>query len=292
MFFGNATMCPSDNGFGIRDHSMNPRQKFARRLRVFKNNPIMRQMGPSDRFSIGSPAIGANGFQKVLTFFRRGSVAQSFQKIFNMSSRCLIHYLHMGKTRFFFPVTVPIKRNGTQNGGLPFAPSPGFMAFGAEKRIIHFDQTSQTVSSIPVGHRFTNLMGHQPGGLIIRDLQDPLHLRYGHPHFVHGHMVDEPIPFAQRRSGLMENRPGRQAGFRTTDLAVQDISSLDKPGFPMSTSGTSEPSRPSKTPQVLRAGIFTGKFFLKIQQAALLISFGHWRTPTRSRVLYRYELSQ
>ena len=252
----------------------------------------MSQIRPSDRFSVGSPPIGSDSFQKVLTFCRRWSVAKPFQEIFNVGRRSLVHHLHMGKTRPFFPVAVPIKRNGTQYRGFPFAPSPGFMPFGSKKRIVHFDQASQTVSGIPIGHRFTNLMSHQPGCLIIRDLQDALHLRYGHPNFVHGHMVNEPIPFDQRRTGFMEYRPGRQAGFDTTRLTVQDVSGLDKPGFPMSTSGTSESFRPSKTSQMLRASYFSGKFLLKIKQAALLVSPGHWRTPSISRVHYLYELSQ
>ena len=252
----------------------------------------MRQIRPSDRFPVGSPPIGSNSFQKGLTFCRRWSVAKPFQKIFNVGSRSSVHHLHMGKTRSFFPVAVPIKRNGTQYRGFPFAPSAGFMAFGSEKCIVHFDQASQVVSSIPIGHRFTYFMGHQPSCLIVCDLQNTLHLSYGHSHLVHGHMVNEPIPFDQRRTGFMKYRPRRQASFCTTRFAIQNVSGPDKPGFPMSTSGTSESIGPSKTSQMLCASFFSGKFPLKIKQAALLVSPGHCRTPSRLRVRYLYELSQ
>ena len=230
--------------------------------------------------------------RRCLTFFRRRSVAKSFQKIFNGGGRSIINHLHMGKTRSFFPVAVPIKRYGTQHRGFPFAPSARFMTFWSEKRIIHFDQTSQTVSSIPIGHRLTNLMGHQPCRLIICDFQDTLHLSYGHSHFVHGHMVDEPIPFDQRRTGFMEYRPSRQTDFCTTRLAIQNISRPDKPCFTMSASGTSESIRPSNFSQMLGAGFFSGKFFLKIKQAALPGISWSSAYPHKLRVHYLYELSQ
>ena len=43
-------MSPSYNGFGIRDNSVNPRQKLARRLQVSKDNLIMSQIRPSTAF--------------------------------------------------------------------------------------------------------------------------------------------------------------------------------------------------------------------------------------------------
>ena len=68
MFFGNTTVGASYNGLGIRDNSVNPRQKPTRGFRVSKNNFIMRQICSSYRLPVGSPPIGPNSFQKILSF--------------------------------------------------------------------------------------------------------------------------------------------------------------------------------------------------------------------------------
>jgi hypothetical protein len=105
-------------------------------------------------------------------------------------------------------------------------------------------------------------------------------------------MVNEPIPFDQRGTGFMEYRSGCQTDFITTRFAIKNTSSFDKPGFPVSTSGTLEAIRPSKISEMLSASFISGKFFLKVKQAALLVSFWHWRTSSKKKVLYLYDLSQ
>jgi hypothetical protein len=135
-------------------------------------------------------------------------------------------------------------------------------------------------------------MAHQPCRLVISDFQDTLHLRYRHSYFVHGHVVDQPIPLDQRRAGFMEYRPCSQTDFCTARLAIQNVSRSDQPSFSMTASGASETIRPSHFSKMLSAGLFSGKFFLKFEQAALPISLGHVRTPNKLRVHALYELSQ
>jgi hypothetical protein len=292
MFFGNTTVSSSYNGLGIRNDSVNPRQKPTRSFRVSKDNFIMRQARPFYRSSVGSPTVSANRVQKMFALFCCRPVAESFQEILNGAGRSIVNHLHMCKTRPLLALAVSIKRYRAQHRCLTFTPSACFMTFWSEKRVIHFYQASKTVSSIPICHRLTNLMGHQPCRLVICDLQDTLHLGYRHPHFVHRHVVDEPIPFDQGRAGFMEYRPSRQANFCTTRLAIQNISRTDKPCRTMSTSGTPESSRPPNFSQMLDARFFIRKFFLKIKQAALFVPFGHLCTPGNWRVRSLYELSQ
>ena len=229
MFFRDTTVSTSYNGFGIRDDSVNPRQEPARRFRIAKNNFIMGNVRSLYRFSVGSPSIGADSLQKMLAFFRRGSIAESFQENLDCAGRSIFNYLHMCKTRLLFAFAVPIKGYCTQYSGFSFTSSARFMPFWTEKGIIHFDQTSQAVPGIPICHRFANLMGHQPRGLVICELQNTLHLGYRDAHLVHGHMVNKPIPFEQGRTSLMEYRSRRQTDFCPARFAIQNISGPDKP---------------------------------------------------------------
>jgi hypothetical protein len=135
-------------------------------------------------------------------------------------------------------------------------------------------------------------MGHQPSRFIISDFQDPLHLGDRYAYLVHGHVVDQPIPFDQRRTGLVEYRPRRQTYFCSARFAIQNISRPDKPSFNVSAPGAFETIRPSHVAKMLGTSFFGGKFFLKLEQAALPVSLGHLRTPSELRVHYLYELSQ
>jgi len=201
-------------------------------------------------------------------------------------------HLHMCKARLLFSLEISIKRYRTQHRTLPLTTSTFLATPWSKKRIIHFYQASKTVSSVPICHRLTNLMAHQPCRLVISDFQDPLHLRYRDSYFVHGHVVGQPIPFDQRRAGLMEYRPGSQTDFCTARLAIQNVSRSDEPSFPMTAPGASETIRPSHFSKMLSASLLSGKFFLKFEQAALPISLGHACTPNKLRVQALYELSQ
>jgi len=292
MFFGDTTVSTSYDSLSIGNNPVYPRKKPPSSFGISKDNFVMRQVGSFYRFSIGSPTISTDGLQKIFAFFCRRSVAKSFQEAFNGTCRSIINHLHMCKTRFLFSSAIPIKRYRTQHLALPLTPSASPVTFWPKKRIIHFYQASKTVSGIAIRHCLTNLMGHQPCGFVISDFQDTLHFRYRDPYFVHGHVVDEPIPFDQRRAGFMEYRPCGQTDFWTARLAIQNISRSDKPSFCMSASWTSETIRPPHFASVLSAGFLNGKFFLKLQQAALPISFGHVSPPNNSRVHSHYELSQ
>lgn len=112
-------MSPSYNGLRIRNHSMNSSEILIRSLRVSEDNLIMRQTRPSCCFPVGSLVIGSNKFQKILTFYRRCSVANTPQEIFNVAIRNIIKYLQTGKTKSFFPVMVLLKKGAIQHGGFP-----------------------------------------------------------------------------------------------------------------------------------------------------------------------------
>ena len=75
------------------------------------------------------------------------------------------------------------------------------------------------------------------------DLEKPLHLPDRDPHFVHGHMVDEPIPFHQRRPRPVENRFCCQTCLKTTILTVEQLSLPKIPSFTMSAVEANKPIR-------------------------------------------------
>ena len=204
---------------------------------------------------------------------------------------CVVHYLHMSKTRSFFPFPVTIKRYRTQNGAFPFAPSSWCITLWSEKGVIHLYQTGKTVSGIPIRHRLTHLVGHQPCCLVIPDFENSLHFRNRYAYFVHGHMVDEPIPLYQRRAGFVEDRPCRQTDLCSTPFAVKDVSCSDEPRLAMPASRALKSIRPPHFLQVFKACVLSGKFFLKFKQATLCVSFGHQCTPAL-RIHRFYELNQ
>ena len=292
MFLRNSPMGTTYNSLGIGNNPVYPWKKLPRRFGISQDNFIMRQVRSFYHFSIGSPTISADGLQKILGFFCRRSVAKSFQEAFHSSGRGIINHLHMCKTRLLFSSPIAIKRYSAQHRTLPLTPAAFPVTFWTKKRIIHFYQAGKTVSSISIRHRLANLMGHQPRRLIISDSQDTLHLGYRHAHLVHSHVVDKPIPFDQRRASLVEYRPRRQTYFCPARFAIQNISRPDKPSFNMSAPGAFETIRPSHFAKVLGTSFFSGKFFLKFEQAALPVSLGHLRTPSKLRVHYLYELSQ
>lgn len=104
-----------------------------------------------------------------------------------------------GKAWLFLSFMVFIKRHSTQNSLLSLASSASLPATGAEKRIIHFYQTCETVSRISICHRLVNFVSHQPCCPVLFNLKKPLHLPDKNSHFVHGHTVNQPIPFRQRQ---------------------------------------------------------------------------------------------
>lgn len=99
-------------------------------------------------------------------------------------------------------------------------------------------------------------------------------------------MVDKPIPFDQRRAGLMEYRPCRQTDFCSTRFTVQDVPRADKPRLVVATSGTPESIRPPHFPKVLRARFFGGKFPLELKQATFPVFLCHSCTPKPEGTLF------
>jgi hypothetical protein len=126
-------------------------------------------------------------------------------------------------------------------------------------------------------------MGHQPCRLVISDRQDPLHLRDRYAHFVHSHVVEEPIPLDQRCASPVENSARRQADLCSTPLTVEDVPCPDEPRFLIPTSRTLESIRPSDFSKMPGARFLSGKLPLKLKQTPFHVSRGHPCTPS-SRV--------
>jgi hypothetical protein len=86
--------------------------------------------------------------------------------------------------------------------------------------------------------------------------------------------------------------PAVKADFCPARFAIQNISGAHKPCIAMPAPGTLESFGPTNFSKMLNASLFIRKFFLKIKQTALRISFGHVSTPDNPRVHLHYELSQ
>ena len=69
MFFRDTTVRTSNYGLGIRDDSMNPGEELSCGFGISKNNFVMGHILSFYCFSIGSPSISSNRFQKTLPFF-------------------------------------------------------------------------------------------------------------------------------------------------------------------------------------------------------------------------------
>ena len=248
--------------------------------------PLIRSHSP-----VRPPSITANGFQKLLAFLRYHSAAQPFQKNLDGFGRGIINYLHMRKTRLFFTISISIDRYCARNCRFPVTASATGVTFWSKERIIQLYQTCQAVLSIPVRHSLANLVGHHSCRLIVSDFQEPLYLSNRDPHFVHCHMIDEPIPFDQRRSCLMKDSSSRETNFCSTPFAVEDVPCADEPRFPATTFGALKPIRPSEFTKMVSTGFLCRKLALEFKQAKLSIFVRHQRTP-RQRVHDLYELNQ
>ncbi len=81
MFFRNPTMSPPDDRLDVRDNTVYPRQEPSRSFGISKDNFVMRHITPFCCFSIRSPSIGTDLFQKILPFFVGGSASKSLQAL-------------------------------------------------------------------------------------------------------------------------------------------------------------------------------------------------------------------
>lgn len=276
----------SNGSLCVGNNAVYPGQKLSRCLRIFKNDFVVRHIAVFCGSPIGSPPISANSLKEPLRFSSGWSVAESLQETLNATGRSIINYLHSRETRSFFTASISIQGYSTQKRALPFAPSSPRGAFGSKKRIVHLYQPNETVSRIPIGHGLTHFIGHQPRRLAVSDLQGPLHLGYRHPHFIHRHMIDQPIPRAQWRTGLMEYGACGQTDFCSTALAIKDLSRADEPCFMMPTSGAPESLRPSQFSQMYHASFFTRELFLKRKLDAFSVFSYHGYAPCS--LVYRF----
>jgi len=73
-------------------------------------------------FSIGSPSIGTNRFQEILSFFGRAPASESVQRMLNGFCRSIVHHLHVGEAKMFLPSTISVKRYNAKTSTLSLAP--------------------------------------------------------------------------------------------------------------------------------------------------------------------------
>lgn len=190
MLLGDAT----DDRLSIGDDPMNPRQEVARSFGITKHNPTVLKILSLRRLSKRSPSIAPYHFQDLLTLYGCGSAAESVQKAFNTFRGSILYHSHMRKARSFSAFRVSIKRHRTQNGSLPLTSSSSYLTSRPKKGIIHLYQTNQAISSISISHGFSDLVSHEPCGLVILDIQNTLHFGNRHADLIHCHMVDQPVP--------------------------------------------------------------------------------------------------
>ena len=275
MFFRYTPMRASNHGFGIGNNSMNPRKKLSRCSGVPKDHLVMTHTLIFGCSSLGSPPIGTDRIQKLSSFFGFRSATEPFHKILNNACRSFVDHPHMGEPRTLYSLPISIKRYRAQDRTFILAPSSSLLSPGAEKRIVHFDQSGKTISGIPIRHRLANFVSHQPRGPVLLDLQDSLHLRDRHSHFVHRHMVEQPIPFHQRSPRALKNSSCCNARLKATILAVKQFSLRKMPGFVMSALRTDKTMRPSLLRKVLRTSLFIRERVLELYQAIFCILLGH-----------------
>src|SRR4030042_4597981 len=281
MFFRNATVSTSNYSFGVGNDPMNPREKFSRSFRIFKDNLVMRHIHTFCRCSIGSPSIGTNRLHKIMPLLGCGTAPNCFQKVLNSVRRGIVHHLHVCKAGMFLPLTVSIKRYGAKNCTLSLATSPPLRSLGPEKRIIHLHQSRKAISGISIRHCFANLVSHQPSGPVLLDIKKPLHLRYRYPNFVHRPMVEQPIPLHQRRPAPVKNRSSCNACLKSTTFTVEQLSLGKVPTFLVSAPGADNSIGPSLLCKVLGTSFTIWKFLLDFYQTTFFVLLGHAFTCPR-----------
>jgi len=286
MLFGCSTVRTLNDGLCIGNNLVYLVQKLYRCLRIFTNDFVMTHIPPFSGSYIASPRISTNSLKEALRFFSSCSLAKSLHETLNGAGRSIVNYLHMRKTRSFFTSLISIKEYGKQSRARSFAPTLHRGAFGSEKRIVQLYQLNEAVFRIPIGHSLAYLMGRQPRRLTISYFQDPLHLGYRHPYFIHRHMIDQRIACDQRAAALMEYGACRQAHFCSTPLEIQLLSRADETCFVISASGALESLRPSYFSQMRRASFFSRELFLKLKQAPFSVPFGMAKPSARGHTSF------
>ena len=208
MLIRDPSVSSTNDVFGITDDPMYPRQKSSSGLGISKNNLVVDQGLVFGGFAIRSPSVATDRFHKLLSFFALCSTTKPVQEIVNGFGGDIRHNAHMRKPWPLLPLAVSVKRHGAQDRRFSLASTPATLPSRTEKRFVHLYQTRQLIPRIAISHCLAYLMSHQPCSLIVPNLKQPLHLSHGNAYFVHGHVVQKPIPLDQWRSGLMENGAG------------------------------------------------------------------------------------
>jgi len=284
MFFRDTTVRTSKYRFCIGNDPMNPREKLSCSFWISKDNFVMRHITPFCCFSIRSPSIGADRFQKILSFFGGGSESKPFQKVLNAVCRSIVHHLHVCKAKMFLPLTISIKRYRTKNRTLSPAPSSLFRSLGSENESSISTKPARLIPGISIRHCFANLVSHQPNGSILFDIKKPLYLRYRYPNFVHRHVVEQPIPLHQRRPGPVKNCSCCHTCLKSTNFTVEQLFLGKVPGFFMSAPWANKAIWPSLLCKMLCASFIIWKFFLEFYQTTLFVILGHLSTSVQEYI--------
>ena len=157
MLFGHPAVSASDDTFSVRDNPMNPGQKSSGRSRITKENLAVIKTFCLNRFSVGSQSVASDPLQQALTLFAFDPTAKPVQKTLNVFSRNRLNRFHVRKTRALFARFISIQRDSAQNTSLTLALPSVNRPSRAKKRIIHLHQSNQTIPSVTIRHRFSDL---------------------------------------------------------------------------------------------------------------------------------------
>src|SRR3990172_7567493 len=70
VLLGDPAVRPPDDGFGVGDNAMDPRQELPRRPGIAQDDLAVRQVLGLGRFPIGSPPVAADGLQQLAPLLR------------------------------------------------------------------------------------------------------------------------------------------------------------------------------------------------------------------------------
>ena len=74
----------------------------------------------------------------------------------------------------------------------------------AKEAFVQLRQPSQFISTISMAHGTANLVSHRPNRLVGTNTQEPLSFQDRDPVLILAHQQNQPKPFLQRNSGLVE----------------------------------------------------------------------------------------
>jgi len=242
-------ICTPDNVFKIADQDMNPWEFFHGLIWLYRFTEMLK--GHIEHI------VG----RMIISMYRLIFLNSSHCKIVDIFRVHAINHLHRSRA---CRRTMTFHRN---NNSRFVGCATASLARGrtTKIRIIHLYEITQFIKRIPILHRFSYLVDHQPGSYVMNadHLFEPLS---GTSALVGTNQKDCPEPLFQWCMCSMKYRINRNRGLMTAALALKNLALFHKIGFSMSASRTGKSIRPSKLFQILKTIIFRLKTFLKLKE--------------------------